>query len=52
MGKEEVTKESENKIGGNWRVAKAKSISGSGRGVVWLNAGYSEVEYVKDKSGH
>lgn len=53
MVKEETTKESENEIG-NWKSYrnKERSFSRSGRRVVWLSDGCSEVEYGEDKSGY
>lgn len=53
MVKEETTKESENEIGGNWKSYRntERSFSRSGRRVVRLSDGCSEVEYGKDKNG-
>lgn len=52
MVKEETTKESENEIGTrNSYRNKERSFSRSGKRVVWLSDGCSEVEYGEDKSG-
>lgn len=54
MVKKETRRESENEMGGNRKSYrnKERSFSRSGRRVVWLSDGCSEVEYGEDKSGH